>query len=572
MRDEPLRGKRRVPIDEVERIDRELFALGRGYGAARLRLGELLEAIAAGELFHRLGFSTFEAYALERCERGPRFADDSRVLARRLANLPHLRAALRAGRISWSMAEICARHATPETEADLLEQALGSTVRGMRKRLAEPPDEEPDLRRTLERRLPIEDVWAVERTRILLDTAFGLHSDDALVEVMIAEGLVSLQILTNDRWGTELVLDPRTDSDRKAFRALLAGWREEAEADAEDAIPPAPVRDADPAPEGPLPRDAHALDLLARKAAQDLARRDLEMGDLARALFDANGWRRLGYASEQQYVRERVGVSHSTLKDRMTLSRRAESMPAIRDAVTAGRIGFEAAQLVARVADPGTAATWIDRAERRTIKHLREEVRAVEMATRMDAGEPCTYVPPSEDEMKAVEDLRRRVLRGDLGQMSGRASTARREGLLRLRVREDLYEAFRALEDQYRRSGLPWSFVSFLCQTVWESWWHELGDPDVAYAHIYERDGWRCRCPVCLDRHVQPHHLVYRSRGGDDSDENLASVSDWCHLDGIHAGLLSADGPASCIRWRIGNPPILEVVGREAKKWEVTRE
>jgi hypothetical protein len=43
-------------------------------------------------------------------------------------------------------------------------------------------------------------------------------------------------------------------------------------------------------------------------------------------------------------------------------------------------------------------------------------------------------------------------------------------------------------------------------------------------------------------------------------------------LDGIHAGLLSADGPASCIRWRIGNPPILEVVGREAKKWEVTRE
>jgi hypothetical protein len=252
-----------------------------------------------------------------------------------------------------------------------------------------------------------------------------------------------------------------------------------------------------------LPKDPHALDVLARQAARALATRDLEMGDLARQLFDANGWRRLAYASEEQYVRERVGISHSALKARMTLSRRAESMPAIRAALTEGKIGFEAAQLVGRVANGGTSAGWIEQAERRTIKHLREEVQAVEMATRMETEGPVAFTPPTEAEMKEVEDLRRRVLGGDLSQMSVGASTTRREGTLRFRVRDDLYEMWRGLEEQYRRSGLRWSFVTFLCNAVWESWWAVLGPTkEVAYAHIYERDGWRCRCPVCFERQV----------------------------------------------------------------------
>jgi hypothetical protein len=66
---------------------------------------------------------------------------------------------------------------------------------------------------------------------------------------------------------------------------------------------------------------------------------------------------------------------------------------------------------------------------------------------------------------------------------------------------------------------------------------------------------------------VQPHHILYRSQGGTDDPENVASIGGFCHLGGIHAGLIRAEGTASQMRWLIGNPPILSVSGRHATKW-----
>jgi predicted ATP-grasp superfamily ATP-dependent carboligase len=70
--------------------------------------------------FQELGFSTLGAYALERCSRGGRWAAESRALARRLQSLPQWTEALETGTVGGSMAELLARHATPQTEAALL--------------------------------------------------------------------------------------------------------------------------------------------------------------------------------------------------------------------------------------------------------------------------------------------------------------------------------------------------------------------------------------------------------------------------------------------------------------------
>ena len=40
-------------------------------------------------------------------------------------------------------------------------------------------------------------------------------------------------------------------------------------------------------------------------------------------------------------------------------------------------IGFEAAQIVARIATPATEQAWVDRASRRTFKHLRDPSQGV---------------------------------------------------------------------------------------------------------------------------------------------------------------------------------------------------
>jgi len=38
---------------------------------------------------------------------------------------------------------------------------------------------------------------------------------------------------------------------------------------------------------------------------------------------------------------------------------------------------------------------------------------------------------------------------------------------------------------------------------------------------IFARDGWRCAVPVCsARRNLHNHHIVFRSRGGDNSRDN----------------------------------------------------
>jgi len=71
---------------------------------------------------------------------------------------------------------------------------------------------------------------------------------------------------------------------------------------------------------------------------------------------------------------------------------------------------------------------------------------------------------------------------------------------------------------------------------------------------IFARDGWRCAVPVCTARReLQDHHLVFRSRGGDNGRENRITVCAWHHLHGIHGGRVRAWGEAPAgITWEIG--------------------
>ena len=112
----------------------------------------------------------------------------------------------------------------------------------------------------------------------------------------------------------------------------------------------------------------------------------MALGVLAERARKAEVWRRLGLVSEAHYARERVGVSLSSLKAKRILAARAERLPEIASALSTGRIGYEAAYLLSRVATPATVNEWVSRAEQRTVKHLREEVEAAELLIRAGDG------------------------------------------------------------------------------------------------------------------------------------------------------------------------------------------
>ena len=134
---------------------------------------------------------------------------------------------------------------------------------------------------------------------------------------------------------------------------------------------------------------------------------------------------------------------------------------------------------------------------------------------------------------------------------------------LRWRLTPDTIAFWHSMAALHRRfrSQLGGSMVGFLCRSFWETWGGEF-DGSGAYGHIYARDGYRCTSPTCRRRDVTPHHLVYRSRGGGDEEENLTSLCVWCHLEGVHGGRIVARPPAPNVTWWLGREPILAVHGR----------
>jgi HNH endonuclease len=60
------------------------------------------------------------------------------------------------------------------------------------------------------------------------------------------------------------------------------------------------------------------------------------------------------------------------------------------------------------------------------------------------------------------------------------------------------------------------------------------------YRRCFTRDEWKCR--HCLSRsNLHPHHVIYRSQGGQDVLNNLITLCAQCHLIGIHEKKLTLE-------------------------------
>jgi hypothetical protein len=591
-----------MPFTGIEALDVELATVARSGGALRLAMGTGLEALARTDGHHALGFSSMTSYALERCERSGRSVQEARWVSRRLNGLPRVREALVSGSINWSMAAVLAKIATAEDEEMWLQDASTSTVKRMRQRvrnllspaMTDDPDaggaeSEREELCTLTVTVDFEDACLFECARMVAQHIGGSPTANGIVDALVGEGSTSL--MEHLPPNTALIEYPlATDDKQRAHGSQCAKWRDEAETLCEPRIPRGPVapgRIAAPLPPQPcydFTGSPESIDRELGRISAALAERDVTIGNLAEALFLADGWRRLGYATPRQYAEERLGMNYTSLKEKCTLARRLGRLPHLTETLKSRRIGYEATRLVTLVATPRTDKPWAERAVVRTLRHLREEVNIALVYSRV--GVEDSVLPPSEDDVREFQQARARIVTGaglvgaaphpqesrksadDAVERALAVSTelferrqrtphrlhARGRTTLRLRVSRANRDVWHALERSYSRyRPVPMTFIRYLCYAVLETW--AQGMPPVAYGHVYERDGFACTNPVCTCcglATLTPHHLRFRSQGGTDDDDNITSLCPWCHLDGVHGNRISVVGPASEPTWRIG--------------------
>jgi len=287
---------------------------------------------------------------------------------------------------------------------------------------------------------------------------------------------------------------------------------------------------------------------------------------MARCLY-----RDLGHSSINQYAIQELGFSKSRTDDFIRLARQLNNLPAVREAVASGELGYTKAREIILVATPETQDTWL-KVAKGTRKELIREVKKAKRAAKVDPaqGELLPSAPPVvaprelpvcfRMNLTPEQEARRAALVERLHKLGG-VPTDRVELML---------EALAALlETKELQSGkCPRGHFSsrppiqihvhedtktgrMIVQT--DAGERELSRAetermrcDAAVCHhggrntttipprvrrkVLARDKHRCRAPGCgRTRFLEVHHLVARQQGGSNRPENLVTLCASCH-------------------------------------------
>jgi hypothetical protein len=278
-------------------------------------------------------------------------------------------------------------------------------------------------------------------------------------------------------------------------------------------------------------------------------------------------YRDMGHATINQYAMQELGFSKSRTGDFIRLARQLDKLPEVRDALTAGELGYTKAREIVSVATPETQDTWL-KAARGTRKELIKEVKKVKRAAKVDPGQaellPARepVVAPREIPVRfqvaltPEQEARRAALVERLHKL-GAAPTDRGELIL---------EALAALVEIAEGEKAPRGALG--SRPPVQIHVHEkddrmvvptqAGDREIGRAdaermrcdaevsrpgkrntatipprirrEVLARDRHRCQSPGCeRTRFLEVHHRIARSRGGNNTPENLVTLCGSCH-------------------------------------------
>jgi 5-methylcytosine-specific restriction endonuclease McrA len=282
-------------------------------------------------------------------------------------------------------------------------------------------------------------------------------------------------------------------------------------------------------------------------------------------------FRDLGHSSINQYAIQGLGFSKSRTDDFIRLARQLENLPAVREAVASGELGYTKAREIVSVATPETQDTWL-KVAKGTRKELVNEVKKAKRAAKVDPGQgellpssPPVVAPrelPVRFQMNLTpeQEARRSALVERLHKLGG-VPTDRAELML---------EALAALLETKELQGQKCPRGHFPSRPPVQIHVHEnaetgrmtvqtdAGERELSRAEsermrcdaavcehggrntttipprvrrkVLARDKHRCRAPGCgRTRFLEVHHIKPRQNGGGNQPDNLVTLCAACH-------------------------------------------
>lgn len=536
------------------------MACARAGAPLRRALARLAGRLVAREGWEPLGFVRLADYARERLGISPREIQDLARVDARLAELPRIDAAFRAGRLTWTQTRLLCRAATPGDETQWIALAgstsaarLAREVRALDRAAAEPgalEGERTDETGTVEEPFERVRVPCSPRVRSKWGDACRLARQVSGAPLRFAD--VAERVAAEVIAGIGLDVDP---DDVPAARRL----RHAGAADA----PPLPAPDDVPAASVHAPRFLESLlneletaspsELDARlRRAVALERRLLaRVGPMLLELAASRGYRNLGLRSVDQYARERLGMAPRTARALIRLERACLASPALCRAWRSGALPWSKAQvlvgLFALEASRPWHGAWLERARLITLRRLEDDVEHA-----LAGGDLDPAVLPSLPSLSAVregavpEGVQNGARPSSAGTHTGLGPTlvlgmprsvARLFGAALATVR-------RRFEREAGRSVAPGEALEAMLDHVHAAWWEQRTRQPKEHG-VFERDGWRCVVPGCSSRrNLHAHHIVFRSAGGSDDAANLTTLCAAHHQRGVHGGRIRITGQA----------------------------
>lgn len=496
-------------------LERHLVRVARSRGAVGLAIGEGLLALSVGDRAMRLGYSSLKDYGREVLDLGDRMVLNLLRLARELRTRPLLRAAVRSGEVSIRKAQVVLPVAVGDAEAGWVALARGETVRALEVRVrgATDPDAGEDAWHEL--RVPL----SPER-RAVVDEALALAGDQLGRGSTRAQ---RLEALAQEYLGSHPVEDGVDERPPHGggFRALgeapgarLEKLKAQLERETErwrylDEVEPLAAVEAGLEEE----RAPRRIDARLRELAGLWRGWDRPLGYLALIVKRSRLWSLLGFASFAHYCSERLGLGARTVEQRAALERRLWDLAPLRRAVDEG-LAYEKARLLARLEAPSDVEGWLPRATAMTVIALR---RALE----------------------SDDDAQMRARRVLVVRMPSRTAAL-------------LAAAFRAVRASEGALLSPSECLARLAEHF-IGVWKPARKRSTRSQAIRDRDlGW-CLVPGCSRPATDAHHVLFRSLGGGDEPENLASLCSPHHLRGVHMGNVRVRGRApDGLVWELG--------------------